>query len=419
MANYWANTLTIAIPALNEEEAIGHTISRCLEARNEIEQAANLESVEIIVVSDGSTDRTVEIAQSFEDVKVIIFEQNRGYGAAIKEGFRHGTGSLVGFLDADGTCDPRYFADMCRAAIEYNADVILGSRLGPESKMSFVRKIGNRLYATTLGLLSGQAVSDTASGMRVIRRASLDLLYPLPDGMHFTPAMSARALLNGLRVVEIPMRYEERIGRSKLSVLHDGVRFLRAIIDGVLCYRPERIFLMGFTLCLLFAILLAAYPIEHYWQNARIEEWMVYRFVVCFLLGSAGFLSLNAAALAHCMTALGPRRRDSGTYWAAAAAYLFSGKRLAVLAGMAVACSLALLWPGIIEYLSKGQVTLHWSRIFVGAFGFLLAFQAVVTGILLQVLEIWENQRKIPHPTLQNKPQTWLQEKDEILTHPL
>ena len=96
MTNHSANTFTIVIPALNEEEAIGSTITKCLEARTKIEQAANLDSIEIIVVSDGSTDRTAQIAQSFNDVNVVIFEKNRGYGAAIKEGFRHGTGSLVG-----------------------------------------------------------------------------------------------------------------------------------------------------------------------------------------------------------------------------------------------------------------------------------------------------------------------------------
>src|SRR3954465_416867 len=105
------NSLTIVIPALDEEAAIAATIARCLDARGRIKDAANLDDVEIIVVSDGSTDRTPEIAQGFEEVRVIVFEKNRGYGAAIKEGFEQGTGSLVGFIDADGTCDPLYFAE--------------------------------------------------------------------------------------------------------------------------------------------------------------------------------------------------------------------------------------------------------------------------------------------------------------------
>ena len=129
-----ARTLTVVIPALNEEEAIGSTIQRCLNAREEIKFAAGLDDVELIVVSDGSTDRTAEIACGFEEVQVIVFEKNRGYGAAIKEGFRRGRGALVGFLDADGTCDPRYFAEMSRVACEEDADIVLGLGWGPSRR---------------------------------------------------------------------------------------------------------------------------------------------------------------------------------------------------------------------------------------------------------------------------------------------
>jgi len=113
--------LTIVIPALNEEAAIGATIERCLDARREIVDQSPVDDVEIIVVSDGSTDRTAEIASGYGDVRVIVFETNRGYGAAIKKGFEEGSGDLVGFLDADGTCDPQFFATLCRALIDEQA----------------------------------------------------------------------------------------------------------------------------------------------------------------------------------------------------------------------------------------------------------------------------------------------------------
>ena len=94
--------------------------------------------------------------------------------------------------------------------------------------------------------------------MRVVQRNALRHLLPLPDGLHFTPAMSARALLNDLRVDRAAdeVRKSES-GTSKLSVLRDGVRFLRAIVTGVLCYRPEKIFLMGLGACMLMALVLA------------------------------------------------------------------------------------------------------------------------------------------------------------------
>jgi glycosyltransferase involved in cell wall biosynthesis len=389
-------TLTVVIPALNEEDAIGMTIRRCLDARAAIGEAAGVLDVELIVVSDGSTDRTVEIAQGFDGVRVITFEENRGYGAAIKEGFRQGRGSLLGFMDADGTCDPLDFAELCRVAIEDKADIVLGSRLGPHSKMPAVRRLGNRTFAVLLSVLCGRLVTDTASGMRVVRREALHDLYPLPDRLHFTPSMSSRALMSGLSVIEVPIRYEERIGTSKLSVLRDGVLFFRTIVEGVLCYRPERPFMIGFALCLLAGLLLGMAPFEFYLQQRAVEEWMIYRFMACFMLGATGFLLLSAAVLAHRMADLGLRRgrRNGETIWLSLLPRLFRGKALGAFLVTTLAGSVMILWPGVVEYVSTRHVSMHWSRLIVASFGLLLCAQAVVTWILLGVIEIWKGQHE-------------------------
>ncbi|HXK26568.1 MAG TPA: glycosyltransferase family 2 protein, partial [Myxococcota bacterium] len=211
------HVLTLVIPALDEEEAIGATLERCLSARDAITASGGVERIEIVVVNDGSRDRTEEIARGFEDVTVLGFDRNRGYGASIQSGFAHGSGDLLAFMDADGTCDPASLAILCRAIDEQQADVVLGSRMGEGSAMPVVRAIGNALFAGILGILARQRIRDTASGMRVLRRAALADLTPLPDGLHFTPAMTARILLEGkLRLVELPVPYAERVGRSKL-----------------------------------------------------------------------------------------------------------------------------------------------------------------------------------------------------------
>src|SRR4051812_5064174 len=144
-------TLTIVIPALNEEESIGSTIQRCLDARDHICRVGAVKEIEVIVVSDGSTDRTAPIAQEFADrdsrVRLIVFEKNRGYGAAIKAGFEMGVGDLVSFLDADGTCDPNYFGPLCRVLQRERASVALGSRMQPGNHMPRIRRLGNTLYA--------------------------------------------------------------------------------------------------------------------------------------------------------------------------------------------------------------------------------------------------------------------------------
>lgn len=390
-------SLTIVIPALNEEGAIGDTIKRCLEARSEIASRAGLSEVEIIVVSDGSTDRTAEIAQGFADVKVIVFAANQGYGAAIKEGWNQGHGTLLGFLDADGTCDPRYFAAMCRMAITEDADIVLGSRLGPNSKMPKVRRLGNRIYALLLGLLCGRAITDTASGMRVVRRRALKYLYPLPDGLHFTPSMSARALLNDLRLVELPMDYSERVGRSKLSVVRDGIRFLQAIFAGVLCYRPEKLLLLAFVVCVVVAALFAVYPAEFYLRHGRLEEWMIYRFVVCYILGSFGLTLLLATALTSRMESFGPRRAGSRAFWPAVVARILSGKSLCFVLGLLLVAATFFLWPGIVEYCTTRTVTLHWSRLIAGAFSLFSALQAVIFAFLMEVVSVWLKQVEHAH----------------------
>ena len=342
-------SLTIVIPALNEEQAIGQTISRTLAARSRIKQVAGLDDVQIIVVSDGSTDRTAEIAKQFSEVKVIVFQENRGYGAAIKEGWRHGTGRLLGFLDADGTCDPLFFGELCRAALDESADVVLGSRMGPESKMPRIRRVGNRIYALLLGLLCGRHVTDTASGMRVVRRASLRSLYPLPNGLHFTPSMSARAMLNNLRVLELPMRYEERVGRSKLSVLRDGVRFLNAIFTSVLCYRPEKPFLAAAAFCVLLILVMGLNPLEFYLSNRRLEEWMIYRFVACYLVGSLALLLLLASALTYRMAdQFSPRRSEAVTFAAWAVSALLRPVPLTIVLLALIAAAAGFLWPVIV-----------------------------------------------------------------------
>ena len=387
--------LTVVIPALNEEEAIGSTISRCLAATEEICDSGRLSEVEFIVVSDGSTDRTVEIARGFSDqhaqVKLIVFERNRGYGAAIKEGFRKGKGDLLAFLDADGTCDPRFFGELCSAIQGQEADIALGSRMGPASHMPFVRRLGNRIFALLLGFLSGEAVTDTASGMRVVRREALADLYPLPDGLHFTPAMSARAVMQRLTIIEAPMAYSERVGESKLRAVKDGLRFLRAIFDAVLFYRPARVFTLCFSLCALGVLLLAISPAEFYFRNHYFEEWMIYRFVVGMLLGAMGFTLLCTAVIADELFGLTNKRRRWNSFSSQLLHQIFSKPSLLTISALSVLVSVVLVWPGVVEYFTTRHVTLHWSRVIVAAFGFLIATECVVTASLLRIVGLWKD----------------------------
>ncbi|MCP4591598.1 MAG: glycosyltransferase family 2 protein [bacterium] len=381
--------LSIVIPAYNEEEAIGVTIERCLKARAGIVAGSPVDSVELIVVSDGSDDRTVEIARSYDEVRVEVFETNRGYGAAIKRGFEVGDGELVAFLDADGTCDPEFFTPLCSELIRQDAVIALGSRMGPSSRMPRIRRIGNTVYAAILSILSNRMVTDTASGMRVIRRDALDPLYPLPDGLHFTPAMSARALMDDqMKIIEIPMKYEERVGESKLNVLRDGVRFFQTIFEMTLIWRPARILLSGAGLCITLTVLLAMHPIEMWVRERRLEEWMIYRLLFCSLLGSVAMTMVSASVIAKNMHAfLAGGNHQPGTLTLALERF-FSIRGLTILLLPFALVTVALIGRGMWTYLVAGEVTIHWSRVVLaGLVGFVYA-HSWVTCLMLNLVKL-------------------------------
>ena len=235
------NTLSVVIPAYNEEGGIAQIIERVLSTRLRLADAG-VDDLELIVVDDGSRDETAAITTRYPKVRLIRHPVNRGYGAALKTGFSQARGNLLGFLDADGTYPPEHFPDLCRVALDEDADLVVGSRMsGAESEMPLVRRVGNFIFANLVSLLGNHRVSDSSSGMRVIRREALPRLYPLPDGLNFTPVMSTRALHEEIRWREVPIPYKERVGRSKLSVVRDGSRFLYTIVWTALNYNPVRV----------------------------------------------------------------------------------------------------------------------------------------------------------------------------------
>ena len=128
---------SIVIPAYNEEEAIGFVIERCLKEKNNIINNTFVDDVEIIVVNDGSNDKTKAISESYESVKVVSHDKNLGFGVALKTGFASTTGYLIGFLDGDGTCDPMYFIGLINKIERENADIALAKN-NPCTRMCLV-----------------------------------------------------------------------------------------------------------------------------------------------------------------------------------------------------------------------------------------------------------------------------------------
>ena len=382
--------LAIAIPALNEEDSITSIVERSLAAREKIVAGTSVKEVEVIVVSDGSTDRTVERARAFgERIKLVVFEKNRGYGAAIQEAWRQSDAELVGFLDADGTCDPEFFVVLCNRLLEEEADVSLGCRLNKASKMPPIRRLGNVLFALLLSLFSNQRVRDTASGMRVVRRSSLPRLLPLPTGMHFTPAMSARAILSeDLKILESDMPYHEREGRSKLSVIRDGLRFLRVIVEAAFLYRPSRpLVLLGVAFGAAGAVLMVM-PAVYYLRHHALQEWMIYRFVVSSLAATSACLLVCTGYLAKKVVTIVISDRPESPVPRGVLGWFFGGWPWVAVAGLFVAGGALLVAPSFFELVRTGATYEHWSRFIAMSTLVACALTLAVTRVVDYTLDL-------------------------------
>ena len=382
--------LSITIPAYNEERAIAAIVERCLAARPVLLEATDLDEVEIIVVSDGSTDRTAEIAGSFADdgrIRLISYERNRGYGAALKRGFRESSGDLVGFLDADGTCDPLHFVHLVNACVREGVDIACGCRMTKASKMPRTRRLGNRIFRSVINFLAKASIRDAASGMRVIRRESLPRIYPLPDGLHFTPAMSCRASLDEtLTMTEIDMAYQERIGESKLSVVRDGARFLKVILDTALLYRPFRMFGSVGLLLLLVAAALGGSIAHAKFVSPGYEhlpQWYLFRMMTALAAGSAGLTLLMVGLVAERVAVLVQRHQPATGFLHRVILPVLRNKTLLVIGALTILLGVVLNVGTLGEWIKTGHIQVEnwWAYVITGGF-------LVITGAQLMALSV-------------------------------
>ncbi|MBN2105763.1 glycosyltransferase family 2 protein [bacterium] len=382
--------LSIVIPAYNEEDAIAGTIQNVLEAKTEIlKKNPGLSEIECIVVDDGSRDNTASVVKQFKNVRLVQHERNRGYGAALKTGFAEGRGGLLAFLDGDGTCSAEFFADMCHELTEKNADIVIGSRMmRKDTGMPIQRKIGNRIFAILLSWIVGRKITDTASGMRVFKKSILPRLYPLPDGLNMTPAMSTQALHEGLNIIEMPICYAERTGKSKLNAVTDGFRFLNSILSIARLYNPLKFFgMIGLTILFL-GIILAVKPVMEYVQTGHIPERDIYRFFVIMVFFITGINITHFGAFMNNVLSIMHRREiqpDDKLHRT-----LFKPELMMHLDKVGIIFMIAaavLNWRTVYQYIAFQNITVHWSLIITGTTLFLVGVQLFMGTFLIKILQ--------------------------------
>lgn len=244
-------TVTVVLPCYNEENAVAPVLDRLLElsrawgAEKNPQTSPLLNLVQVLVVDDGSTDSTRVAVEKWEsglsgvglekpfELTVMTHPKRQGYGAALKTGIASARGDYIGFYDVDGTYDPGLFPEMIRVLEADQAEMVCGDRLSSCEHMPLTREIGNRLFVGTINVLYRTRVYDSCTGMRIFTKNMQPFFSSaaLPDGLDYSLAMTLSFLRTGHRLVEIPIPYARRIGRSKLRVLTDGPRFFLRILS--------------------------------------------------------------------------------------------------------------------------------------------------------------------------------------------
>ena len=240
-------SLSVLIPARNEEQSLASTVAAIEQHR------ALFREMEIIVINDGSRDRTGEIARTLP-VRLIEHEITQGYGASLKDGLRVATGELVLIADADATYPleeiPRLAADIGEF------DMVVGARTGELVHIPLLRRIGKWIITQLAEYLSRTKIPDLNSGLRIFRKdIALRFLPMYPDGFSFTTTLTLAMLTNHYRVSFVPINYRKRMGKSSIHPVRDFVNFVILIIRICACFKPLSVFVPPALILILLGII--------------------------------------------------------------------------------------------------------------------------------------------------------------------
>jgi hypothetical protein len=328
--------VSVVIPCLDEAE----TIERCVYAAQRALDEAGLDG-EVIVADNASTDGSAELASKAG--ALVVHEPRRGYGSAYLAGFGVARGRHVVMADADLTYD---FGEIPRfvARLQDGADIVMGDRrsgIQPGAMPWHRRYVGNPVLTGILNLLFRTGVRDAHCGMRGFRRELLSRLDLRTLGMEFASEMVIRAAKEGLRIEELPIRYHERGGESKLESFRDGWRHLRFL----LVHSPTHLFVLpGAAMALAGALVLLTVLLE---LDVFGREWQLHSAIAGSLLTVVGIQVIALGLCAHAYGTYFMGEKDDWFDRMRARFRLEHGLVLGgaiVLAGIAVGAVITVMW---------------------------------------------------------------------------
>ncbi|ENU21834.1 hypothetical protein F993_03763 [Acinetobacter proteolyticus] len=268
------NKITVVLPAKNESGAIGQTVDK-------IKQLNIVH--EIIVVNDGSTDDTAEIAAG-AGAKVVSHPYSKGNGAAIKTGARTATGDVLVFMDADGQHNPDDIF-LLLGKIEQGYDLVVGARQRG-SQASIGRGVANALYNNLATYMTEHEVEDLTSGFRAVQANKFrEFLYLLPNGFSYPTTSTMAFFRAGYSVTYVPIHAAKRIGKSHINPIKDGVRFFLIIFKIATLFSPLKMFLPIAVVLFFMATSWYGYTLYEYHRFTNMSALLYTGSVMIFLMG--------------------------------------------------------------------------------------------------------------------------------------
>jgi len=272
MAN--ALEISIIIPVFNEAEKL-------LELLESI-RALDLKSSEILVIDDGSTDGSADVAMT-GGANVIRHPYNIGNGAAIKTGIRAARGRLLVLMDGDGQHKPQDISRLLAESRGYH--MVVGAR-GKGSKLRFHRYIANLFYNFLASYVTQFKIKDLTSGFRVVSRSdALRFIDLLPNTFSYPTTLTLAFLRSGLTVKYVPIQTLYRAGQSKISLMSDGIRFLLIITKIATLFSPFRVFLPVSLFFFLGGLSNYAYTYFSQYRFTNMSVFLLTTAVIVFMLG--------------------------------------------------------------------------------------------------------------------------------------
>jgi len=228
--------VSIIVPAYNEEQGIAQVLEQLCEV-----MGMSGWEYEILVVDDGSGDKTGEVAAQYKNVTVLRHRKNRGYGAALKAGIAKARAETIVIIDADGSYSSEFIPVLLQQADGY--DMVVGARTTSINHTPLVRKPAKWFLRVLASYLAGQHLPDLNSGLRVMKKGLVQRFsHVLPSGYSFTTSITLALLCNDYLVHYQPIDYFPRKGRSKIRA-RDAYDFFLLILRTIVYFNPLRVFM--------------------------------------------------------------------------------------------------------------------------------------------------------------------------------